>query len=52
MKLHIAMLLSAAMLSGGASYAQDTAPDKPKAKAYMVADAHLDTCLLYTSRCV
>lgn len=43
MKLHIAMLLSAAMLSGGTSFAQDTAPEKPKAKAYMVADAHLDT---------
>lgn len=42
MKLQIA-ILSLALLSGGnALYAQTTKQDK-KAKAYMVADAHLDT---------
>lgn len=42
MKLHIAMLAATLLLSGGASYAQGNKQEK-KAKAYMVADAHLDT---------
>lgn len=41
MRLHIAMLASALLLSGG-SYAQNKQQEK-KAKAYMVANAHLDT---------
>lgn len=42
MKLSVA-ILSLAILSGGnASFAQTDKQDK-KAKAYMVADAHLDT---------
>ena len=40
MKLHIAMLAATLLLSGGASYAQGNKQEK-KAKAYMVADAHL-----------
>lgn len=42
MKLHIAMLAATLLLSGGDSYAQGNKQEK-KAKAYMVADAHLDT---------
>ncbi|WP_455584831.1 glycoside hydrolase family 38 N-terminal domain-containing protein [Bacteroides sp.] len=41
MKRHIAILASALLLCSG-SYAQSMQPEK-KAKAYMVADAHLDT---------
>ena len=36
------MLAATLLLSGGASYAQGNKQEK-KAKAYMVADAHLDT---------
>lgn len=41
MKRHIAILASVLLLCSG-SYAQSMQPEK-KAKAYMVADAHLDT---------
>lgn len=43
MKLHIAMLVSAMLLSGSAAHAQGGKQEPRKAKAYMVADAHLDT---------
>lgn len=42
MKLHIAMLAFALLLSGGNLHAQETKQGK-KVTAYMVADAHLDT---------
>ena len=41
MKRHIALMATALLLCGG-SYAQNTQPEK-KPKAYVVADAHLDT---------
>ena len=41
MKRHIALIATALLLCGG-SYAQNTQPEK-KPKAYVVADAHLDT---------
>lgn len=41
MKKHIIALASTLLLCSG-SYSQNTQPEK-KPKAYMVADAHLDT---------
>lgn len=41
MKRHLALMAAALLLCSG-SYAQSTQPEK-KPKAYMVADAHLDT---------